>query len=251
MMNQQKLINRAYPKESSRDFYARIRQNWVNLKADKVMGPDCYASRLHQELKLEQKQGRPGKFTAFIIYLCLCLERPWENEWPTMSFSERRIGNEKNIWDKIDDILSRIPERFPPLDHLDPRVLRKYVKRKGFKLIVSWIAIDQKPFYKPARKFLLRLEKKWRSVGEQISEKLKDLNSSRIGYLVSEDPKFLDAIWHLNSQRSITKRDLYRKLRISVSRCDSILKEAEEKGLVRIIERWHKSARITYTGPED
>lgn len=229
VMKYQKLMEKAYPQESSPDFYDRIYQNWQNLKKGRIKGKDCYASMLYRELK--PKRGKIRKFAAFVMYLILCLERPWEKEWK-LSLS---IQNFKSMENKINKILKKIPEDFPDLP--DPKTLRRFKGKKLFKWKVHGIAeIAENPEIFKKLNQLITFILRWKP----LKEPLKKI-----------DFEYWNILVYLHSQRHTTKRDLYKKLRINSQRCNSILKKAEKQGFIKIKKHLHESVWITWIGPKE
>lgn len=55
----------------------------------------------------------------------------------------------------------------------------------------------------------------------------------------------------VKAERYITKRDLYKKLRIKKDECDQLLKKAEERDLVKVREFTAKTVWIIYIGGKD
>jgi len=223
-----KEMDKVYPRKNSPGFIKHIDQTWRNLEND------YYIERLNQEFK--PNRGKIDKLTIFYLWLFLCLERPWEKDGEC-SISEK-VG--EDTWIEIYDVLDKLPRDFPDLPDLDPRTLRKYRKRWDFILIATWIAVDQKSLIKLG-KAILRLGKKMKSFGEQL-RKIGSKNQGR-WKLIS---KFIE---FLKLQKYVSKRDLMRKLGINKKDCDSLLREAEKKGFVRIKQLPQNSIWIIYTGP--
>lgn len=227
-------MENAYPRESSPDFYDRIHLNWQNLKKDRIKGMDCYASMLYREFK--PKRGKIEKFTAFVMYLYLCLKRPWEKGW-RLSFSEKQ---NEDIWAKICRILEKISEDFP--SYPEPRTLRKFKRKRLFKWKVHGIAeISENPEVFKKLNQIIAFILRWKPFEEpSIRKPLKKI-----------DFEYRNILIYLYSQRHTTKRDLYRKFRISNKKCTQYLKKAEKEGFIKTKQYLHKSVWITWTGPKE
>jgi ribosomal protein S25 len=225
-------MDKAYPKENSPGFTERVKLVWQNLD------DDYYIEKLSQEFK--PNRGKINKLTLFYLWLILCFQQPWEKD-EKCRLSEKRLDSlsgsqeaaNKDIWGKINNIFEQQKDF---LNYPEMRTLRNYMKREDFMLIAAWIAVDQKPLIKLG-KTIIRLKNKMRSNWKQF----KKIDFKR-WKLISKFIKFL------KSQKYISKRDLMRKLGINKKDCDSLLREAESRGFIKVKKYSNNSVWIIYTG---
>ena len=225
-------MDKAYPKENSPGFTERVKLVWQNLD------DDYYIEKLSREFK--PNRGKINKLTLFYLWLFLCIERPWEKE--RKYILDEKQG--KNIYNKFYDISDKLGVDFP--DAPNPNTLKKHLKRENFDQTVSWIAIDPKELVAKLGKVFIKLEKKISlfqknvlRIGQKYFKKI-DFEYAKLFY---KSLKFIELKKH------ISKRDLMRKLGINKKDCDSLLREAERQGLVRIKQFPQNSVWIIYTGP--
>lgn len=217
-------FDKIFPKEGSPDFNKHVRQNWGNLNVEKIEGKYCQAAILYQISK--PKRNKLNKFYIFILWLFLCLERPWEKNWK-YSLSEK---GGKDIWVKIDKILSNIPEDFSDTWYPDIQTIRKYMKEEDCKKKV--VAVILGPNFIKFSKTL------WWVLNKPV---FKKLDRKRIKYLF----KFMNI---LETQRIIRKWDLMRKFQADKGYFDFLLKKAEKEKFIKIKKFPHNSAWIIYNG---
>lgn len=208
------------------------------------------ASRLFRHLK--PKRGKIDKFTIFIIWLLLCLERPWERlEFMNMSmldFTEDGLAKAwrfnlteksgENIWNRIDKLLDDILEDY--FINLQLRTLRQQLKKSRLKSMIFSLLIEPNLY---------------RSLGESFSEFEKSLAplTEAMSKLGRSDLFHAASIMeYLKEQKYINKRDLMRKFRINKTRCDCLLEYilSEDESYLNIIDGLaNNSVWIVYTGP--
>ena len=211
-------FDRAFPKKESKNFLERAAQNWKNLMEERIEKEDYYAAILYFQLKT--KKYKLDKFYVFILWLILCVKRPWEKGWK-FSLSEKDLN-------EISSLLEKIIKDFPELPDLP--TLRKYWRREKFKEDVALTTLVP---------MLSKLKEPFKDCFEEILKNLKP-NLWEIVF------KFIDEI---SSQRYYTKRDLMRKLRISKDQFDLILKWAEDRDLIKHEKFPQGSVFITWNEP--
>ena len=222
-------FNNIYPRRGRADFDERANRNWEYLKK----GRNCAAHLLYLNLrtkhsKLEEEQ---EKFNIFLIWLILCLKRPWENNWKC-PISDEFLKNE------IGDILDETLKTYPDLP--DSKTLRSHIKKEYFKLIVAWIPARPK-----LRKMIMALRKAFGFNELQLLQKIR--------WPKKPDFEPLKLLVPLSEQRYISRRDLMRKFGINKEHFDDLLARLIRVPLaedyIKIKKFPNNSVWIIYTGP--
>jgi hypothetical protein len=243
-------IERMFPKTDAPSFLEHASREWHNLMKGITEGRCTIVSRLRDSLK--PKRGRLKEYTVFVVWLILCLERPWErpafmkltlNHWiedgqnKAWQFNLTEEHGE-NIWNRIDAILARFLDDYPTSFQL--RTLRNQLKKSKLKSVVISQLIDPNIFYgfgAPFKKF----GKSIRSLAEAMSPLFKSdlIQAARL-------------FEYLKEQKHISKRDLMRKFGINKARCDYLLNYilSEDESYLKILDGFpNHSVWIVYTGP--
>ena len=244
-------IERVFPKTDSPGFIKHAVKEWSNLQGGKHEGQFTMSSQLRNRLK--QKRGRLiNKFTIFIVWIILCLERPWENqEFKQLSIKDiiedgqikawRFNLTEKsgeNIWNRIDKILNQILDDYP--DNFQLRTLRNHLNKGKLRsaIVAHFIGIEQ-----------------FGVLGRALYEYLNPIRllAKSIGQLFT--PEFIQAAQifaYIKKEKYVKKRDLIRKFGITGERCDCLLNylKAEDMSYLKILDSFpNKSVWIVYNGP--
>lgn len=242
-------IERMFPKTDTPGFIENATREWHNLLKGITEGRCTIASRLRDSLK--PKRGKLKEYTVFVVWLILCLERPWErpdfmkltlNHW--IEDGQNKVWrfnltekHGENIWNRIGGILARI-DAYPYNFQL--RTLRNHLKKSKLKSVVISQLIDPNIFYgfgEPFKKF----GKSVRSMAEAMRQLIRPdlIRSARL-------------LEYLKKQKHVSKRDLMRKFGINKTRCDYLLEYilSEDENYIKILDGLpDNSVWIVYTGP--
>ena len=242
-------IERMFPKTDAPGFIEHASREWHNLMKGITEGRCTIVSRLRDSLK--PKRGRLKEYTVFVVWLILCLERPWErpafmkltlNHWiedgqnKAWQFNLTEEHGE-NIWNRIDAILARFLDDYPTSFQL--RTLRNQLKKSKLKSVVISQLIDPNIFYgfgAPFKKFGTSI----RSLAESMRQLIRPdlIQSARL-------------LEYLKKQKHVSKRDLMRKFGINKTRCEYLLEYilSEDESYIKILDGFtNNSVWIVYTG---
>ncbi len=187
----------AFPKKDDSDFYQKIGLNWKGLNKNE----DCHAFWMYK--RFQSRRNKIKKFTAYNLYLVVCLKRPWENDWK-ISVNEKVIGEVSIILNKFLDNYSELP---------DPQTLRKHTKKENFKDLISSI---------PFEPFLSRLSEVIQTIQRPLFPK-SIAKKLMITFRLQEK---------LERERYIKKRDLLRAFQRHAEQVKFLLKNWEEEGAI-------------------
>ena len=221
-------FERIFPEENSPDFLERLDWNLKNLSKETMEKDDYCAAFLYfgykkKEYKLiefskeDRERGLNDKFHFFVLWLILCLKRPWQKNWKWSIDEEDK--------DKASDILDKFLEKFPYLPDL--QTLRWHKKKERFKECVAEAMLLP---------MLSKLEEAFKACYGEIFKKLKP----------ALYPTVFEFVREIVSEKYYIKRDLYRKLRINVKDCDLLLKWAKAKSLIKLKKLSNNSVLIIY-----
>ena len=221
-------IDKFYPKED-KDFHKRIRREWKHLKDGKTEGKDCTASVLFLHLKTRRRE--PIKHTVLVLWLYLCIDRPWEKNW---QYSLR-----KKVHDRIRERLKKSGTG----SKFNIETLKKHISKKSFRgIVIAPIQFNQiMENFIPAR--------------DQFMEKVKRLDQNESvewpRIFTKEHADFIHSIPrvhdYIRSQKFMGRRDLMRKFKINKAQCDLILETLRDD--IKIKEWPTGSIGIWYRGP--
>lgn len=222
--NWKKRLEQLFPQVPSRndrktysDFLDLVHENYLNHKAGKLGNKEGEFSWFYQVLKIANKKLREENI--FIIWLWLCISRPWQNKNKCF-FLEWGPGRPKDF-DKVLDILVELESKYK---------LNFYsaCNASGFKT-----------FYRYKKNDLVRMI----ITGLFTIGYSNFISSMEFGGYAK---RFNDL---LKSGTLITKREFQRKLRIKSDLLDLLIKEAENKELIKIMKLSKNSIGIFYIDP--
>ena len=216
-------FEKAFPEENSPDFLERLAWNLKNLSEETMEKNDYCAALLYYQLKT--KGYKLEKFFVFVLFIILCLKRPWQKNW--------KWSIHEKDQQKVSDILKKFLEEFNDLPNA--QTLRYHVKKEKFKEVVAQATLAP---------ILSKLEEPFIDI---FGDLLKELWKRKLDL---ESPfKFIN---EMSSQGCYQKRDLYKeKLRINKEHCDLLLKWAEDRDLIKLEKFSQGSIFITWNEPPE
>ncbi len=235
----------AYPRTTDPAFGRKASQNWRNLKNERLGRGNNTALLLWRGLEAE-------KIDAFVIWLALCIERPFEGirKPKVHQITFKRLKSLDNQWKlelghsqsylesvtllrrlKTQSILMKDIEGTPPLHSLKRHL------GEGFAKLVYHTLLNQK-----TRDALSRLS-------GIVKLALTPLE-------IEFDASFVEAlrlIDFVTSRKRVTRRHIMRRFGIPRSRCDQLLQRAmgffDFKEHVQFQKTFGKAEWIIYSGP--
>ena len=112
----------AFPLPGTPTFVNSLNENWSDVINGKTNGKS-FSSFLARSFK--SKKNRPDRFYIFVLWLCLCIDRPWNKEWRFLITDNReRTG----VLNKAQDLLEKY--NIPASDLPDPSTLRKRLRQE-------------------------------------------------------------------------------------------------------------------------
>lgn len=194
---------RAFPKKDEAGFYEKASQTWKGLLYDE--GPAFW---LFSHIK--PRRNKIDRFNAFVLYLALCLKRPWERNgggsWNTFSSIS---GNDDLLW-QITSILERVSDDFPDLP--DSQFLKRHSKKNAFKESVAEVTLGALPFQAGA------------AIQKLLAPQISKVESKKIGVAVRLARRIKEG--------RVKKRDLLREF------------SGDKKQVGLLLERWEKAGSI-------
>jgi hypothetical protein len=182
------------PPIDSTDFQRSLLNEWVATNG-KSVEKWAFSSFLAQEFK--SKRNSPNRFYIFLLWLCLCIDRPWKKGW-RLSIKENLLIEAGNLLDKF---ISNSQDIFPDLSTLRKRLGQKNARDK---IINAALGPEQEKFRLIMTHFSFSLAK----LGNAQQRRNLRIRMWFI-WLTRKDP--------------IRKRYLMRKLRINKNEMDGLI----------------------------
>ncbi|MDW7759455.1 MAG: hypothetical protein SCM96_02325 [Acidobacteriota bacterium] len=194
---------RVYPKQGEKGFYEKAARAWVGLANDE--GPAFW---LFSHIK--PRRNKIDRFNAFVLYLALCLKRPWErNGGGSWSAFSSISGNDDLLW-QITSILERVSDDFPDLP--DSQFLKRHSKKSAFKESVAEVTLGALPFQTGA------------AIQKLLAPQISKVESKKIGVAIRLARRIKEG--------RVKKRDLLREF------------SGDKKQVGLLLERWEKAGSI-------
>ena len=197
-------------------FLEYVYKNIVNFRYKRLGDKYCELSWFYQVMKLANKKFR--KENIIIIWLWLCIKRPWRENKFLFDWGENNI---KEFY-KVIDILEKIEEkyniRFRCTSEISgDRTFRRYKKNELVRALIPGL------FTQDYNEFVsswddLRLYKKF--------------------------------ITLLKSETLVTKREYQRKLRINSKQLNELIEEAKKKKIIKVMNLSKNSVALFYNPPK-
>jgi hypothetical protein len=215
--NWKERLEQYFPKEEKKDdpnFLARVYQNYINMKHKYFTGPDCELSWFNKTLKMANKKLR--SYNIFLLWLGLCLKRPWE-KW---DFLLKGTGSLGGSWKEIENILYRL--------------------QTDYKLSFPSTVSGERSFdlYKNRPLEIM-------SIIGIYTQGYSAFNSKIAFFMVSTK-----ALHIIKDEGVIKKNDLAKRLKLKSDDCQYFLDDLKKEGLIKFKERSHNSLWIIYSGPK-
>ena len=213
-------LARAFPRASTRDFKSVLQENWADTAGKNTKGKS-YSSFLAKRFR--PKRNSPDRFYIFLLWLCLCIDRPWNKRW--------KFSITKKLLDEVWEILDRsgilnspdFPTRVP-----DPSTFQKRLGQPDAKIKIISVSLD--PELQNLGLALYHVSEAWHFSEPQ--KRALRIKSRYVGLV----------------KKPINKRDLMRKLRINKTEMDQLIEWSADS--VRVQDRGHGSIWVQRALPK-